>query len=70
MFDMMVGHGIGRHHPAHAPAAHRAPRRTADSSPDNALAAGQFDEDIPRIFNDAVIGLNLEGLVAKRDDCI
>jgi len=34
------------------------------------LAVGHFEEDIPRIFNDAVLGLKLEGLVAKRDDSI
>jgi bifunctional non-homologous end joining protein LigD len=41
-----------------------------DLSPDNVFAVGHFDEDIPRLFNDAVLGLHLEGLVAKRDDSI
>ena len=26
--------------------------------------------DIPRLFNDAVLGLHLEGVVAKHDDSI
>ncbi|MDN8618952.1 ATP-dependent DNA ligase [Variovorax ginsengisoli] len=41
-----------------------------DPSPEHVLAVGHFDEDIPRIVNDAVLGLKLEGLVAKRDDSI
>ena len=41
-----------------------------DLSPDNILAVGQFNEDITPVFNDAVLGLHLEGLVAKRDDSI
>ena len=41
-----------------------------DLSPDNVFAVGHFDEDIPRVFNDALLGLHLEGLVAKRDDSI
>jgi bifunctional non-homologous end joining protein LigD len=39
-----------------------------DPCPDNVLAVGHFDEQIERIFNDAVLGLKLEGLVAKRMD--
>ena len=41
-----------------------------DLSPDNILAVGHFNEEITPVFNDAVLGLHLEGLVAKRDDSI
>ncbi|MDM0053559.1 RNA ligase family protein [Variovorax sp. J22R115] len=37
-----------------------------DPCPDNVLAVGHFDSDIDRVFNEAVMQLNLEGLVAKR----
>lgn len=41
-----------------------------DPSPENVLVVGHFDEDIPRVFKDAVLGLKLEGLVAKRKDSL
>ncbi|MDM0047573.1 RNA ligase family protein [Variovorax sp. J22R115] len=41
-----------------------------DPCPDNVLAIGHFEEDIPRVFNNAVLSLKLEGLVAKRADSI
>ncbi|MDM0085542.1 RNA ligase family protein [Variovorax sp. J31P179] len=69
VFDLMVDHGIDI-------TQHTLLQRKAllaellDPSPENVLAVGHIDEDIPRIFNDAVLGLKLEGLVAKRDDSI
>ncbi len=41
-----------------------------DPCPDNVLAVGYFDADIERVFNEAVLGLKLEGLVAKRVDSL
>ncbi|MDM0036834.1 RNA ligase family protein [Variovorax sp. J22P271] len=41
-----------------------------DPTPDNVLVVGHFEEEIPRIFKDAVLGLELEGLVAKRMDSV
>ncbi|MDM0032099.1 hypothetical protein QTI33_08095 [Variovorax sp. J22P271] len=69
VFDLMVDHGIDI-------TQHTLLQRKAllgellDHSPDNVLPVGHFDQDIPRIFNDAVLGLKLEGLVAKREDSI
>ncbi|MDM0032270.1 hypothetical protein QTI33_09030 [Variovorax sp. J22P271] len=69
IFDLLVDHGIDVTH-------YTLLQRKAllgellDPHPDNVLVVGYFSDDIPRIFNDAVLGLKLEGLVAKRDDSI
>ena len=66
IFDLMVDHGIGlTQRPLRQRKALLA--ELLEPSPDNVLAVGHFNEDIPRIYNDAVMGLKLEGLVAKRD---
>ncbi|MDM0030288.1 ATP-dependent DNA ligase [Variovorax saccharolyticus] len=69
VFDLMVDHGIDI---TQRPLFQRKAllRELLDPSPNNVLAVGHFDSDIPRIFNDAVLGLKLEGLVAKRDDSL
>jgi bifunctional non-homologous end joining protein LigD len=65
VFDLLVDHGINI-------TALPLVRRKAllaellDPPPDNILPVGHFHGDIPRIFHDAVLGLQLEGLVAKR----
>ncbi|MDM0108860.1 RNA ligase family protein [Variovorax sp. J22R24] len=39
-----------------------------DPCPDHVLTVGYFDSDVERVFDDAVLGLELEGLVAKKAD--
>lgn len=69
VFDLLVDHGINI---TQQPLVQRKAllAELLDPSPDNVLAVGHFDEDIQRIFNEAVLGLKLEGLVAKRTDSI
>ncbi|MDM0076991.1 hypothetical protein QTH90_21455 [Variovorax sp. J2P1-59] len=67
IFDLMVDHGIDV-------TGQTLLQRKAilgellDPCPDNVLVVGFFDSDIERVFNEAVLGMKLEGLVAKRID--
>jgi len=69
VFDLLVDHGVN------ITRLTRLQRKLLladllDSSPDNVLVMGHFAVDIPARFNDAVLGLQWRGVVAKRDDSI
>jgi bifunctional non-homologous end joining protein LigD len=67
VFDLLVDHGINI-------TLQSLMQRKAllgdllDPCPDNVDVVGHFDYDILRIFNEAVLGLKLEGLIAKREN--